>query len=259
MIVLEQGAIFERLWSLILVSVRMSGMLVIAPFFAASAISTPIRVALAISISFILSSIISIPNVDMFSGPAVVLLLREGLIGLMIGLIYQLAFASIAMAGEQIAFSMGLGFASMIDPQTGAQSPVITQFLSILLILVFLAIEGHHVLLQQVVASYSALPIELSLDSKIYLDLVRSAGLVFSVAIIFAMPIIVALLCSNLLIGLLTRVAPQMNIFSVGFPITILIGIALLLILVPNMSDALAGLIELAATNTRKLILGEAG
>ena len=258
MIVLEQGAILERLWSLILVSVRMSGMLVVAPFFAASSISTPIRVALSISMALILSSVISIPEVDMFSVSAVILLLREGLIGLMIGLIYQLAFASIAMAGEQIAFSMGLGFASMIDPQTGAQSPVITQFLSILLILVFLSIEGHHVLLQQVIASYRALPIELKLDSGIYLDLARSAGLVFSVALLFAMPIIVALLCTNLLIGLLTRVAPQMNIFAVGFPITIFIGLALLLVLVPNMSVALAGLIETAAGITRKLILGEA-
>ncbi len=258
MIVLQDAAIFERLWSLILISVRISGMVLIAPFFAAAAISTPIRVALAISMSFILTSVISIPEVDIFSGSAALLLLREGIIGLMIGLIYQLAFASVAMAGEQIAFSMGLGFASMIDPQTGAQSPVITQFLSILLILVFLSIEGHHVLLQQLVASYKALPIELRFDSKVYLDIVRSAGLVFSVAILFAMPIIVALLCTNLLLGLLTRVAPQMNIFSVGFPITILVGLALLLILVPSLSDALSGLIELAATMTRRLILGEA-
>lgn len=257
MIVLEQGDIFDRLWSLILISVRMSGMLLIAPFFAASAISTPIRVMLTISMAFLLSSVVTVPSFDMFLASAPLLLAREALIGLMIGLIYQLIFAAIAMAGEQIAFSMGLGFASMIDPQTGGQSPVITQFLSILLVLIFLAVEGHHLLIQQVVLSYIALPIELKLDYKIFLNISLSAALIFSVAIIFAMPIIVALFCSNLLIGLLTRVAPQMNIFAVGFPLTILIGIALLLILVPSMSDALSGLIENAAATTRRLVLGE--
>lgn len=258
MIVLEEGAIYDKLWSLILISIRLSGMLLIAPFFAASAISTPIRVALTITLAFLLSSVVSVPQIDFFSASAALLFAREALIGLMIGLIYQFIFAAIAMAGEQIAFSMGLGFASMIDPQTGGQSPVITQFLSILLVLIFLAVQGHHLLLQHVALSYAALPIELSLDATLFLGLARSAALIFSVSLLFAMPIIVALFCSNLLIGLLTRVAPQMNIFSVGFPLTILIGLALLLILVPAMSDTLSGLIETAAATTRRLILGEA-
>ncbi len=257
MIVLEQGVIFEKIWVLILISVRMTGMLLIAPFFSASAISTPIRVTLTISMAFLLLGYVSVPSVDMFSVAGTLLLAREALIGVMIGLIYQLMFAAIAMAGEQIAFSMGLGFASMIDPQTGSQSPVITQFLSILLILIFLSVEGHHLLIQHVVLSYISLPIELRFDADMFINVSRSAALIFSVAVIFAMPIIVALFCSNLLIGLLTRVAPQMNIFSVGFPLTILIGLALLLILLPSMSDALSVLIENAASTTRQIILGE--
>lgn len=257
MIVLEESAVFEKMWLLILISVRMTGMLLIAPFFSASAISTPIRVTLTITLAFLLSNYISVPSVDMFSLMGALLLAREVLIGVMIGLIYQLIFAAIAMAGEQIAFSMGLGFASMIDPQTGSQSPVITQFLSILLVLIFLSVEGHHLLIQHVVLSYISLPIELKFDTEIFLNISRSAALIFSIAIIFAMPIIVALFCSNLLIGLLTRVAPQMNIFSVGLPLTILIGLALLLVLMPSMSDSLSVLIENAAATTRKLILGE--
>jgi flagellar biosynthetic protein FliR len=257
-IVLEQGAIFEKIWVIILISVRITGMLLIAPFFSASAISTPIRVMLAISLAFLLSNYVTLPFIDMFSVTGILVLAREALIGIMIGLIYQFFFAAIAMAGEQIAFSMGLGFASIIDPQTGGQSPVVTQFLSILLVLIFLSVEGHHLLIQHVVLSYKSLPIELNLDADIFLNIVKSAGLIFSVAVIFAMPIVVALFCSNLLIGLLTRVAPQMNIFSIGFPLTILIGLALLLILMPTMSDGLSVLVENAATTTRKLILGEA-
>lgn len=257
MIVLEEGQIYEKFWTIVLISIRMSGMLLVAPFFAASSISTPIRVMLTVSISLLLSSVVVVPLVDLFSLDAALILAREAIIGLMIGLIYQVIFAAIAMAGEQIAFSMGLGFASMIDPQTGGQSPVITQFLSILLVLIFLSVEGHHLLIRQVSASYLTMPIEIRFDTEVFLGIARSAALIFSVALLFSMPIIVSLFCSNLLIGLLTRVAPQMNIFSVGFPATILIGIALLLILVPNMSDSLAGLVENAAALTRRLILGE--
>ncbi len=160
--------------------------------------------------------------------------------------------------GEQIAFSMGIGFASMVDPQSGAQSPVITQFLSILLTLIFLTVDGHHILLRHVGSSFAALPIEASVDPAIFLGIVQSAGLIFSAALLVAMPLMVALSLANIIIGLLTRVAPQLNIFSVGFPMTILIGLALMLISMPSLATAFNGLIQASADLSRELILGEA-
>lgn len=258
MIVLEQNLLIERLWSLLLISVRLSGMLIFAPFFSASAITVPIRIMLALALAVVLSASINVPTIDIASPIGALTIFREALIGLSIGLLFQFAFATVAMAGEQIAFSMGIGFASMVDPQTGAQSPVITQFLSILLTLIFLSVEGHHVVLRHLGSSYAALPIEPSFDPKVFIGIAQSAGLIFSAALLVAMPLIVALSLANIIIGLLTRVAPQLNIFSVGFPMTILIGLALLLVSMPSIATSFAGLFAASADLSRELILGEA-
>jgi flagellar biosynthetic protein FliR len=180
---------------------------------------------------------------------------REILIGLSIGLLFQLAFASVAMAGEQIAFAMGLGFASMVDPQTGSPSPVLTQFMSILLILIFLITEGHHVLLRQLASSYEALPIGSEFSTDMFLGIAKAAALIFSAALLIAAPAIVLLFLVNLLIGFMTRVAPQMNIFSVGFPVTILAGFAVLLVSIPTLGNGMSNLLQSVAGIVRDLVL----
>jgi flagellar biosynthetic protein FliR len=258
MIVLEQNLLIEKLWTLLLLSVRLSGMLIFAPFFSASAITVPIRILLALSVAVVLSASVPVPPLDIVSPVGALTIFREALIGLSIGLLFQFAFATVAMAGEQIAMSMGIGFASMVDPQSGAQSPVITQFLSILLTLIFLTVEGHHVLLRHVGASFTALPIEPTFDSKTFIGIAQGAGLIFSAALLVAMPLIVTLSLANIIIGLLTRVAPQLNIFSIGFPLTILIGLAILLISMPTIATSFIGLIQASSELSRQLILGEA-
>jgi flagellar biosynthesis protein FliR len=226
MIVLEQNLLIERLWSLLLISVRLSGMLIFAPFFSASAITVPIRIMLALALAVVLSASINVPTIDIASPIGALTIFREALIGLSIGLLFQFAFATVAMAGEQIAFSM--------------------------------SVEGHHVVLRHLGSSYAALPIEPSFDPKVFIGIAQSAGLIFSAALLVAMPLIVALSLANIIIGLLTRVAPQLNIFSVGFPMTILIGLALLLVSMPSIATSFAGLIAASADLSRELILGEA-
>ena len=155
---------------------------------------------------------------------------------------------------------MGIGFASMVDPQTGTQSPVLTQFMSIMLLLIFLVIEGHHVLLRHVVASYGVLPVGGDfLDPKMFLDITKAAGLIFSAAFIIGLPLIAALFFVNIIVGLLTRVAPQMNIFSIGFPLSILVGFVLLLIALPSMSRTIASFLNIVSQITRDVILAGTG
>lgn len=260
MIVLEDAALFERLPAFFLLTVRLSAMFIAAPFFSASALTVPVRVAFAMCFAVVAVSNISVPPFDLFSLKGAILVGQEVLIGAAIGLTVQLAFAAVAMAGEQIAASMGLGFASMVDPQTGTQSPVVTQFMSVMLLLIFLVVEGHHILLRHVVASYGVLPVGGDfLDPKIFLDLVRAAGLMFSAAFVIGFPLVAALFFVNVVVGLLTRVAPQMNIFSVGFPLTIFIGFVLLAIALPSMSRSIASLLNVISQIVRDVILAGTG
>lgn len=260
MIVLEDTVLYERLAAFFLLTVRLSAMFVAAPFFSASALTVPMRVAFAMCFAIAAVSNINVPSFDLFSLKGAMLIGQEIIIGVAIGLTVQLAFAAVAMAGEQIAASMGLGFASMVDPQTGAQSPVLTQFMSVMLLLIFLVVEGHHVLLRHVIASYSVLPVGGDfLDPKMFLDLVRAAGLLFSAAFVIGLPLIAALFFVNVVVGLLTRVAPQMNIFSVGFPLTIFIGFVLLAIALPSMSRSIATLLNVVSQVARDVILAGTG
>jgi flagellar biosynthetic protein FliR len=241
MIVLQNEIFMAKLSEFLLLSVRLAALFVAAPVLSASAISVPIRVALVMGISIVLMNVVPVPQVDLLGINGVLMIISEALIGITIGIIFQLAFSAIAIAGEHIALSMGLGFASMVDPQSGTQSPVVTQFLSIMLTLIFLAVGGHHIALQHLAASYKTMPIGSPFDMALPMGVVRAAALIFSAALIISVPV--------------TRVAPQMNIFSIGFSITIMAGFTLLLVSIPSITNGMTGLIETVSTITRDLIL----
>ena len=255
MIVLSDEIFMTKLSEFFLLSVRLAALLISAPVLSASAVSVPIRVALTMGIAIVLMNVVPVPRVDLMGLNGVLIIMTEALIGITIGLIFQLAFAAIAVAGEQMALSMGLGFASMVDPQSGTQSPVVTQFLSIMLTLIFLVVGGHHVALQHLAASYKVMPIGQPFDMALTLGLVRAAALIFSAALIISIPVLIILFLVNLIIGLMTRVSPQMNIFSVGFPVTIMVGFVVILISIPSITNGMNGLIETVSNITRDLIL----
>jgi len=255
MIVLNDSFLMEKVSAFLLLSIRISAFFLVSPVFSTTAVSLPIRVALMAALTLALMSSVETPTLDLMSPLGVTVLAREAIIGVSVGIIFQIAFASIAMAGDLIALSMGLGFASMIDPQNGAQSVVVAQFLNIMLILIFLVTEGHHVLLRQLVATYKVLPIGGDLDAGLFLGIVQSAALIFSAALMISLPVIVLLFLINTLIGFMTRVAQQMNIFSIGFPLTILAGFMMLFVSLPSMAAAMSGLIQTASGVVRNLIL----
>jgi flagellar biosynthetic protein FliR len=260
MIVLDAPHLMDMLVIFMLVSVRISAMLISAPMFSTSSVSVPVRVVVAFSISALLLGAIKSPNLDMLSPQGTLAIASEALIGSAIGFMFQMAFSAVAMAGEHISSSMGLGFAAMMDPQTGTQSPVITQFMSVMMLLIFMTVEGPHILLQQLAASFQAMPIgDALLRPDAVLNLIKAGGLVFSAALLVSLPIILALFLVTLLIGMLTRVAPQLNLFSVGFPISIIAGLLLIMIAIPDLSNSMAGLIDEAAKNSRAILLPGAG
>lgn len=257
MILLGQDVIMKELVAFMLLAVRLGAMFAVAPVLSATAVSLPIRIALTMAITLALASSVKVPDVDILSPIGTLTILREILLGLSIGLVFQLAFAAINMAGEQMAGAMGLGFAAMVDPQTGSQSPVISQFLSIMMTMIFLVTEGHHVMLRLLTASYEALPISTDFNADMFLGIVKAGTLMFSAALLIAAPVVFLIFLTNLIIGFMTRVAPQMNIFSIGFSITIFMGFAVLLVSMPTIGNGMSGLLHAVTTIVRDLILGK--
>jgi len=255
MILLGQDVIMKELAALLLLAVRIGALFAAAPILSATAVSLPIRIALTMAITVAIAGTVKVPEVDLLSPIGTLTIFREAVLGLAIGLVFQLAFAAINMAGEQMAGAMGLGFAAMVDPQTGMQSPVISQFLSIMMTMIFLTTEGHHVLLRLLAASYEALPIGIDFNTDMFLGIVKAGTLIFSAALLIAAPVVFLIFLTNILVGFMTRVAPQMNIFSIGFTVTIIIGFAVLLVSLPTIGNGMSGLLQAVAEIVRDLIL----
>jgi flagellar biosynthetic protein FliR len=153
----------------------------------------------------------------------------------MMGLILQIVFAAVSAAGEFISLSMGLGFAMMVDPNSGVQTPVISQFMVILATLVFVSIGGHLILIELLLDSFRLWPIgEPQLEMAMVWDVLQWSILLFTGAGLIALPAMIILLLTNSAMGVISRAAPSLNVFAVGFPLTLLMGIVVLIVLLPT-------------------------
>ena len=169
---------------------------------------------------------------------------REVGVGLILGFAIQLAFGAAVFAGQAIAMTMGLGFAMAVDPQNGVQVPVLSQLYVILATLLFLALDGHLLLIAAVVESSQLMPVDVTGIPATSLSAVVALGtIVFAGGILLALPALTALLLINIAFGIVTRTAPQLNIFAVGFPVTILAGLLIMFMVMPGFISALTELI----------------
>jgi len=220
---------------------RISAMFVAAPIFSARSVPVRIRVLLAFSIAWLLVPVIPEPPVvDLISGEALIISISQVLIGVAMGFILQMVFAAFVIAGQSIATAMGLGFASMVDPQNGVQVPVISQAFLIMATLVFLALNGHLIFIEVLARSFQNMPVGPFIPSQDTLwHLVIWGSDMFAGGMLIALPAVAALLLVNLAFGVTSRAAPQLNIFAVGFPIMIMIGIAFIILTLPTITSHL--------------------
>jgi flagellar biosynthetic protein FliR len=166
-------------------------------------------------------------------------------IGVAMGFILQMVFGAMVVAGQTIATSMGLGFAATIDPQNGVQVPVVSQYFLILATLVFLALNGHLLLIETIVESFYLWPIiSGGLPENLAMQTVTWISAVFKGALLIALPAVAAILLVNLAFGVMTRAAPQINIFAVGFPITIIAGFIMIFLSLPVFLPQFTTLLE---------------
>jgi len=222
---------------------RILGLIAAAPLLGSASVPVRVRIGLALAVTLLLTPQIKVPDIEPWSAPGIIVLATQFIIGSMMGFAIQIAFAVVDLAGEVAGLQMGLGFASFFDPLSASDVPVIAQFLGMVATLLFLSLNGHLLLLSALAGSFELVPIAAPhLHAGIMLDLVESGGRIFVSGFMLALPVIGALLIINLALGVLTRAAPQLNLFSVGFPLTLLAGIAVLTLVMPYLGDALAGM-----------------
>lgn len=216
--------------------VRISSMMLAAPVFGARMVPVRIRIIMALAISFLAAPLLpAVPTVDPISFDAAAILIQQVVIGIAMGLIVQMVFQALVVAGESIANSMGLGFARMVDPANGVQVPVISQFLMVMATLLFVIMNGHLLLIQLVIRSFELLPVaEAGLSMPGLRAVVNWGGQMFVGGLMIALPAVTALLVVNISMGVITRAAPQLNIFAVGFPLMILLGFIFLSATLPS-------------------------
>ncbi len=206
--------------------VRVSAMMMAAPVFGARTLPKRIRVVLAVAVSLLVAPLLPpVPAVDPISFAAADILAQQVLIGASMGFIIQMVFQSLVIAGEAIANTMGLGFARMVDPANGVQVPVISQFFIVMATLLFVIMNGHLMLIQLVIRSFELIPVSSSgLSLPAIHSVVEWGSQMFIAGLMVALPAVTALLVVNIAMGVITRAAPQLNIFAVGFPLMILLG-----------------------------------
>jgi flagellar biosynthesis protein FliR len=253
---ITEGQILNYLASFIWPLLRISAMFVAVPLFSMQAVPPRVRLVLSLTITLVMMPLMpTYPVVEMFSYQGFLVAVTQVTIGLTSGFIVQMVFSALLFAGQGVALSMGLGFASMVDPQNGQQVPVIAQFYVMTSTLVFLSLDGHLVLISMLLDSFTSLPIGIDGITKanIWTILIWSSHM-FAGGLLLTMPIIVSLLLVNISLGVATRAAPQLNIFSVGFPVTLMLGMALVWLTLPDVLDQFEGVLTEAYDLVGKLL-----
>lgn len=208
---------------------RIAALLLAAPLFGARTVPMQMRTGLALVVALMVQPLLPPPpEMSLLSFTMALAMLRELVIGAVAGFVLQMVFAALAIAGEMVALGMGLGFASLVDPDSGVQVPVVGQLFVVLSTLFFLALDGHLVLLSFLVLSFSELPLASGIRFEDFAALADWGSVMFGYAVLIALPAVGSLLLANVAMGVVTRAAPQLNIFAVGFPMTLMLGFLVL-------------------------------
>ncbi len=215
---------------------RITALFMSMPIVGTRLVSARIRVVLGVSMTLLVVPFLPpLPSMPPLSLASAVVIIHQIIIGVSIGFFLQVVFHVFVMAGQFIAMKMGLGFASMNDPANGVTVTVLSQYYLIMTTLLFLSMNGHLVVFQLIVESFTTIPIaEQGMPLSVFWEIATSGSWMFSRGLLIAMPVLTSLLVVNLAFGVMSRAAPQMNVFTVGFPITLILGMVLMLYSMPS-------------------------
>lgn len=251
------AALEPQLLIWMLAMIRPGAAFLAAPVFGAPAVPVQLRLVIALGIGIPATALspITLPADGIVSVSGMLLIMTEVVLGLAMGFSVQIGLAAAFLAGEVISNAMGLGFASLADPIGGQVSPAVGQFLSMLATFLFLATGGHLALAGIIVESFQAMPpgaVGLSADA--FGAMAKFGGLVFSAGLSIALPVGAAMILVQIIMAMIARSTPTLNLFSVGIPATLLAGIILLAIALPAMAESLGDSIDTGIAHARTLI-----
>lgn len=233
-----------------LVFLRISGLFITAPVLSSENVPRVLRVYMTIICSLIVLNVVPATNVD-FSGMSTMdyflLVLKELMIGLLLGAIPKVMFAAVNFAGTIVGFQMGLSIANVVDPLTDQQISVIASFEGLLATLLFVVLDGHHIFFEVLSISYQNVPIGSFVFTPGKIEfLMRIMGDLVIIGLQLGAPLVMALLLANVIMGFMARSIPQMNVFVVGFPFTIGLGLIFFIIGMPHLVRAISNLFDTA-------------
>lgn len=220
---------------------RILGFLGAAPVFGNNAVPRRIKLMVGLAVTLGLMPVVpSVPQAALDSWAGLLLIVQQTLIGIAMGLVLRVVFATLDLMGEIISLQMGLSFATFFDPLAGGQTAVVGEFLTLLATLVLLSLNGHLLMLDALARSFEWLPVTATLPHKGgWMVLVRFGASIFASGLLMALPVVTALLITNIALGVLTRAAPQLNLFAIGFPITLTVGFGVLLLTLGHLAPLL--------------------
>lgn len=226
-------AIVNKYELFLIVFVRCSGIFLISPFFSAQNVPSRFKVGLSLFLSIILTSTLQISILELET-PMIVLIFKELLVGAVIGFISYIFFSSFYVMGQIIDMNIGFGMVNVVDPQNRIQVPLMGNFYYILGFLLLLILDGHHVIINSIVDSYQFIPIGgFEISENITLFIVNLISRMFILGFKLSLPVVAIIFLLDLLLGILVRTIPQMNVFVVGLPLKIFIGMLIILVSIP--------------------------
>jgi len=224
---------------------RVVGFVLVAPIFGAAVVPGRTKVIVALALALLLAPIVGRPPpIEAFSATFFLTIANQILIGAAIGFVVQLVFDALVIGGETIAMTMGLGFATLVDAQRGATVPVVSQFMLVFGILVFLAINGHLALIAALAESFRWAPVGTDFSAAGSWQVAQFAGYMFSAGVLIALPAVVALVIVNFGLGVVSRAAPALNLFAIGFPVTMLFGFLIVILSLKLLPERVADMVQ---------------
>ncbi|MDR2209703.1 MAG: flagellar biosynthetic protein FliR, partial [Azoarcus sp.] len=205
--------------------VRLLGMMMSAPIFSNRGLPIRMRLVVGLGIAVaVLPAAPPMPDIAPGSGIGLMILGQQVFIGAAIGFTIRLVFAAIDVAGSFIGMQMGLSFALFFDPSSGGQSAVLADFMGMVAALLFLSLDGHLIMVELLVRSFEWLPVGAGLHGQGWSFIPRAGAAIFATGFLLSLPMLAVLLVTNIAMGVLTRASPQLNLFAVGFPVTMFTG-----------------------------------
>ena len=228
MLALTDTQISSWVASFVLPLFRVTAVLMSMPVFGTTLVPRRVRLYFALAITVVIApGLPPMPAVHALDLSALMLVAEQILIGALLGFSLQLFFQAFVVAGQIISIQMGMAFASMVDPTNGVNTAVIGQFLTMLVTLLFLAMNGHLVVFEVLTESFTTMPVGSAMLVNHFWEIAGKLGWVLGAAMVLVLPAITALLVVNIAFGVMTRAAPQLNIFSIGFPLTLVLGMVI--------------------------------